>query len=34
MPGLYGQEQENITAVSAAFLALQTAMYRNEVPHG
>jgi len=25
MPGLRGQEQENKTAVSAAFLALQTA---------
>jgi hypothetical protein len=34
MPGLSGQEQEINTAVSAAFLALQMAMHRDEVPHG
>jgi hypothetical protein len=33
MPGLRGQEQENNTAVSATFRALQTAMHRKEVPH-
>jgi hypothetical protein len=34
MPGLLARSRKIDTAVSAAFLALQMAMYRNEVPHG